>query len=397
MDKFGLNLVNKILEIFFNNTNSLDFCSSPNKLQTNPYIKESIFNRGVQLLIFLCPKRDLYEKIDVLKLEIFHFIKKESDHINKFRDFETIVNDQEQHLNNGLKYFYKLFITACFTSPFVDFLNSTNPEIISLQKKFSIDYSFEYSSSYEISFKDQTINDDCKGKVFFSKKIENSMAILSGSMTLMNNLENVLSKIKLMDKYMFQKAPIGQKVKRTRFFSEDTDNLESDEKTFRYGALSSRKSEFQIKNFEENSSISNQIGDRPFKFLDELISDAMVEQLSNEDDNLQNSEDKVKKKFYSASLFTDDQSSPKSKMNGDQMFKGKDFQEENPFEDFEVSGTIENLYYMTRKINKFLNIHSQTFIDDKSFSSKSYYIGNAFNRKDSSNTFNRRNFLRFYN
>lgn len=397
MEKFSQQLTNKIMNLFLCPSENQNLGSDFHQPSHSCYLPNPLQNQTVKISLILAPKSDIYQCIEILRLELSHNYKTEDDHPQKFQDLEVIINDQPAQLSDNLSFINKFFVSCCFLSPYINFFSNKHLEMDLLKRKFVMDYRIEHKPVSEMNPIVSHPGNLLENCFAFNRKIENSEASLQISMSVPCNLQNALAKIRMIDQIRQQTTKGPRKHKRNRFFSEDIDCVEAKEPNTRPGVMSSRRSELRLKVSEEQQLVNRTDLPRPFKFLNEVCIDDDLLELSGEDEAITNNALQENKKFFSASVFTEDHVSQLSKIKNEPCFTVNEKTEMVNFQDFQDDPSLENLYYMSKKINKFLNLRSKIFADDESYSSKSYNATGILNRKDSTNTLNKRNFIRFFN
>ena len=396
MEQFPKELANNIINLFLNPSDSTNFCLDSSSLNQAFVKNEELLNSTLRVSIILAPKSELYHPFEIVTLEIRHQMLEKEDSPDSFRNLESIVNDDPNFLAKNLRFLNKFFLSACFTSPYTNFPYNRNSGIELVRRKFIISHQIEHVTPMDIKRKTVFPAPSVDGFFVFNKSIENLNTCLQISMIVAGNFEITLSKIKMIEQIRQQTQNGSEKGKRSRFYSEHTDCLETLENEGDSSRLTGRKSELRIQISEEPIQMIKN-SEKPFRFANENNSNDFERADGEDEEETRASKTKRLKNCYSGSIFTDDIISMPSKAKLDQKATGKDPLDDIDLSDFAENKTLRNILFMAKNLNKFIHSRNLNFNENQSISSKSVTAVTLINRKDSVKSLNCRNFAKFTN
>lgn len=396
MDRFARQLTNKIISIFFSPGDLGSLGAELPSTGATSYVGTSVQNKNLKITVQLIPKGEQYQPIDVLRLTLALLDKVSDDPTHNFDDLESLINDNPASLAENLSFLEKFFVSCCFLSPYIHFQQNKHLDLDLLRRKFALHFvpQVDPLGPRRKSSGHQKPMPSLENGYEFFRVIENSRSSLAVSMWVANNLEVTVSKVRTIEQLQQQGPKAPPRAKRNRFFSEEISHGDSKDAHLKSGTFVMPKSELKIKHPEEQGSFSkHDTGGRPFKFVNETMVDNL-EELSGEDDFTQAAHSE-KHNFYSSSLFGEEGAPTQSRNRKESTSRPLGPKEEVSFNDFEDTGTLENLYYMAKKINKFLGGRQGGASEDHSYSSQSVQVVTVPPPREPPATFNKRQFLRF--
>lgn len=391
MEPFGKQLANKILSLFMSQHEGVSLAQPVSTSGSNAYLCNSITNREINILVQLTPKSNIFQTVDVLKLTLAHSDKQKVKKNNEFQDVDILMNDDEHSLEENLKFIERFLISACFLSPYINFQNNKQLDFDPLRRKFFLDYLVE-SVEFKAESQQKQPIPALQSGYEVTKVIESSTSILKTRLWIANNLEIVLSQIKTIEIMKERGNRLQTNVKRNRFYSEEINSVDVPEQSSKIKPSGFRRSELPLA-FSEDKPPFNKVdaAKRPFLFANELTI-GNFEEVEGEDDNQTVSQDQTD--YYSLSMYKDE-TSTFSKTQRDVANTQTSNPREFKSQDWEETGTVENLYCMAFNINQLLAHKSVLGSEDNSLSSFSGLVLHQVPQSTSSVTVNKRSFIKF--
>ena len=404
MENFSKRLLNTILNLFLDQTNSFAKAQNFASIMDCEYVQKPVDNQGLKVTLFLIPKSGALPQVEVLRLEVVHSFKRARTSSHQFTELNFALNDDLSNLDLNLEFVGKFFVSAAFLSPYLNFYNSRFADLDYLKRKYTLDYKIEYKNSIEVQ-KALSNSEISNTRTFvFRRQVENSGALLNIDMVVHDNLSAILDHLRLVEKTKVKGYGSGKTV-RNRFFSEDNEDTNiNDSRGFRKRRTSGIRSNMEVQHsFDRKASGANlkraEIM-RPFKLLDEVIMNDLEELSCEEEDSLPMVHPTTHRALHhinSSSFFTETNLSIQSRKNTENR---ESFLDTN-FAEFDDTPIIDNLYYMASKLSKALRYQVKgCLVDEHSYSSKSNMQqtqGLTGAQRDSMASLSRRAFLTFHN